>query len=189
MGNTDSKTLPKGPAGQHSQLLNNSQSHTSIKFILIILVVALIDLAVKLGLCKRKMASIGQQYMKQTNGGAHLTLIATENGRTNTFSSTDNPSSSSVGRLESPGPPPYGATKTVWNVILQRHEDSTNSQSRFNAEGTNIQGTSGPKLPNLRLQIRKAKQVAGSNPSPGQQATNTRPEPLPRSKSSRQNGA
>ena len=68
MGNTDSKTLSEGPAGQRTQALNNSPSYTvqdgfhllelhgktSIKFILIILVVALITLAVKLGLRKRK---------------------------------------------------------------------------------------------------------------------------------------
>ena len=100
MGNTDSKCLSEGPAGEHTQALNNSPSYTvhdgfhffkiqrgtSIKLILIILVAAFIGLTVKLGLLKRKLALIGQQYMKPTNGDAHLTLIQTENGRTATYS-------------------------------------------------------------------------------------------------------
>ena len=100
MGNTDSKTLSEGPAGQHNQTLNNSPSYmvqdgfhllelhggASIKFILIILVVALIDQAVKLGLRKRKAASIEHQYTKQMNGYALLSLIPTGNGRTNIYS-------------------------------------------------------------------------------------------------------
>ena len=43
------------------------QGGTSIKFILII-IVALIGLAVKLGIRKRKLASIGQLYTKPTVG-------------------------------------------------------------------------------------------------------------------------
>ena len=66
--------------GQHTQALNNSPSYTvqdgfhllelhgetSIKFILIILVVALIALAVKLGLRKRKVASTGQPFISDS---------------------------------------------------------------------------------------------------------------------------
>ena len=63
MGNTDSKSKSKGPAEQQTQALNNSPSYTiqdgfhlfelhggtSVKFILVILTVALIALAIKLG--------------------------------------------------------------------------------------------------------------------------------------------
>ena len=99
MGNTDSKTLSEGPAGQHTQALNNSPSYTvqdgfhllelhrgtSIKFILIILVRALIALAVKVGLCKRKGASTGQQFRKQMHRGVTSNLIPMENSRTTTY--------------------------------------------------------------------------------------------------------
>ena len=99
MGNTDSKTLSHGPAGQHTQALNNSPSYTlqdgfhllelhggtSIKFILIILVVALIALAVKLGLWKRLGPWTGQQLMKQMSGDVTSNLIPMGNSRTTTF--------------------------------------------------------------------------------------------------------
>ena len=99
MGNTDSKSLSEGPAGQHTQALNNSPSYTvqngfhllelhggtSIKFILIILVVALISLAVKLGLRKRKGALTGQQLMKQMSGDLTSNLIPMGNFRTTTY--------------------------------------------------------------------------------------------------------
>ena len=83
MGNTDSKSKSDGPAGQRTQALNNSPSYTiqdsfhlfelhggtSIKFILVMLIVALIALAIKLGVRKRKAKGlIGQQYTKQTGG-------------------------------------------------------------------------------------------------------------------------
>ena len=89
MGNTDSKTLSEGPAGQNTQALNSSPSYTvqggfhllelhggtSMKFTLILLVVALIGHAVKLGLHKRKAASIGHLYTKQMSGDALSSLI------------------------------------------------------------------------------------------------------------------
>ena len=105
MGSTDSKTLSEGPAGQHTQAINNSPSYTvqdgfhqlelhggtSIKFILITLVVALIALAVKLSLHKRKAASTGLPFMKQMNGDVTSNLIPMVNGRTATYLPAPNP--------------------------------------------------------------------------------------------------
>ena len=105
MGNTDSKTLSVGPAGQRLPALNNSPSYmvqdffhlfklnggTSIKFILIILTVALIALAVKLGLRKRKGALTGHHFMTPTNGDMISNLTLTETSITTTSSPVLNP--------------------------------------------------------------------------------------------------
>ena len=119
------------------QALNNSPSYTvqdsfhlfqlhrgtSIEFILIILVVALIGLAVKLGLRKWKMASIGHQYIHEANEWGRI--FESDSDRewqdNHLFSATDNPSSSPIpmGRSAGPGPLPYGTTKAVENAILR----------------------------------------------------------------------
>ena len=186
LGNTYSKTLSKGPAGQHTQAFNNSpsckvldgfcllelQGRTFIKFFL----AAFIGLTVKLGPRKRKMASIGRQYIKQTSGDTNLTLIPTGKGRTNTYS-----------------PPPTIHHPHRWVDQLALDLRLMAQQRLFkmlfcNAIRTQQTArvapmpmrTSGSKFPSLLLQIGKAKQVAGSNPFRGQQVTNTTPEPLPR---------
>ena len=101
MGNTDSKSKSEGPAGQRTQALNNSPSYTiqdgfhlfelhggtSIKFILVILIVALIALAIKLGVRKRKAKGlIGQHYTKQTGGDPIFNQILMGISRTSTCS-------------------------------------------------------------------------------------------------------
>ena len=97
---------------------------------------------------------------------------------------TGSESSALLGRSTSPGPPPYRNAKNVRDYVQKRHEGSANSKSGSITTGTNHRSPSGPALPDLRLQVRKAKQVAGSSSSTTTQGTDTRPKPLPRSKSS-----
>ena len=105
MGNTDSKNKSEGPAGQRTQALNHSPSYTiqggfhlfelhggtSIKFILIILIVALIALAIKLGIRKRKKALIGHHYMRPTGGDLTFNPTPMGTSRTTTYSPVPNP--------------------------------------------------------------------------------------------------
>ena len=98
------------------------------------------------------------------------------------FSSTDGPSSS-MRRSASPGPPPYRTTKNVRDVVPERHEDATNRKGTATSTSSNIRSASGSDIPDLRLQIGKNK-VARTSDTPAQKP-NPRPQPLPRSKSSR----
>ena len=100
MGNTDSKSKTEGPAGQSTQALNHSPSYTiqdgchlfelhggtSIKFILVILVVALIALAIKLGVRKQKKGLTGHHYTKPTGGDPIFSQIPMGTSRTSTYS-------------------------------------------------------------------------------------------------------
>ena len=99
MGNQSKKTL-KALLGQHTATLNNSPSYsiqdgfhlfelhgeTSIQFILIILVMALIGLSVKLRVRKQKLASIGLHSGRPTNGEPHLSpTLMGQNGRSTIY--------------------------------------------------------------------------------------------------------
>ena len=115
MGTTDSKTLSEGPAGQHTQALNNSPSCT-----------------VQDSFHLFELHGHDQVHRSHSRRGPHrpgvdwtaihetkewgCTFGSDSNGEWqdgHLFSSIDNPSTSSVGRSASPGPPPYATTKAI----------------------------------------------------------------------------
>ena len=72
---------------------------------------------------------------------------------------TGSESSSSLGWSTSPWPLPYRTAKDVRNDVQKRNEGPTNNKSGSIAKGSNHRSPSRPTLPDLRLQIRKEKQV------------------------------